>query len=438
MTRKKREEQREKAERRKASRRDARRRRRGERSAIRRAETELLHARCIEETKALHRVLAGEVDIADRVVPQRCRDFLSRFRWIKRKKREKFSRLIAVLLSTCPKLATREFWGPCFLLSMLSWKAEPQDWQPKGKSRHTMFCSMVDHLIVDYPVPRFLYRIFYHRSIWRHDLTLPLFFACLASGGSAYRHMKSGFMPVVMTRKMCHAFLNMPDGTAFYHAIRAAQVYALGGGRVLAGAICESPLGRRFMNDERFWLIAIKWLCENPIDDSAQIAPLIDYILEMRRRSGRYSMKGRTVKSLTRGMEAWHKELARARGLRSSVYAPAGFKPGSWRFKTKEDDGTSRCTTWTMTEILSTSELAAEGRSMSHCVLMYARSIASGRTSIWSLRCDGLRRITVRVSKEMKAVVEARGKCNRRPTPAEMNKINRWAQMNGLSIKIRY
>jgi hypothetical protein len=191
------------------------------------------------------------------------------------------------------------------------------------------------------------------------------------------------------------------------------------------------------MDDERFWLTVMRWLCENPVGDNAQIAPLIDYIGEMRRRSRRYSMKGRTVKSLIRGMEAWHRELSRASGVGHAVYRPAGFKPGSWTFKTKGDDGVLKHTTWTVTEVLSTAELAAEGRSMSHCVLMYARSVASGRTSIWSLRCDGIRRTTVRVSKEAKAVVEARGKCNRRPTPAEMNKINRWAQMNGLSLKLR-
>ena len=52
-------------------------------------------------------------------------------------------------------------------------------------------------------------------------------------------------------------------------------------------------------------------------------------------------------------------------------------------------------------------------------------------------REKALRRLTVRGSKEFEAVVEARGKCNRRATPAEMNKVNRWAQMNGLSVKIR-
>jgi hypothetical protein len=90
-----------------------------------------------------------------------------------------------------------------------------------------------------------------------------------------------------------------------------------------------------------------------------------------------------------------------------------------------------------MTEILSTSALMEEGRNMRHCVFMYSSSILSGRSSIWSLRCDGVRSLTVRVSVKERAVVEARGKCNRRATPAEKNKVIRWAQMNGLSVSIR-
>ncbi len=437
MTKKKREKKRKKAENVRASRKEERRRRRKEQSATRRAERELLHAGYIVETEAVHSVLAGEIDISDRRVPQPCRNFISELRRVKRKKKEKLRRLLAIVLARSPKIATRDFWEPHLQLSSLAWKAEPEDWEPRGKSTHTIFSSLVDHLIVEYPVPRFLYGVFYHHNIWGYDGTLAMFFAHLASGGSAYRHMKSGFMPVVMTRKMCHIFLNMPSGTFFFHAIRAAQVEALGGTRVLAEAICESSLGRGFKDDERFWLTVMRWFCENPIGDNAQIAPLIDYIAEMRRRGRGYSMKGRTVRSLVRGMEAWHRELARARGVKAAVYVPSGLKAGSWKFKTDGDDGANTYTTWTMTEILSTAALAAEGRTMSHCVLMYAGSISRRKTSIWSLRCDGIRRLTVRVSSETKAVVEARGKCNRRATPAEMNKLNRWAQMNGLSIKIR-
>jgi hypothetical protein len=437
MTRKQREKQRHRAENLKATSRERRCLRRKERRAIRRAEKKLLHAAHIGETEAVRRVLAGEIDVSDRRVPQHCKDFISMLRRVKRTKRDKMRRLLEVALTRSPKIATRDFWGSYYLLSMLSWRAEPEGWQPRGKSDHTIFSSLVDHLIVEYPVPRFLYGIFHHGRVRSAGERLAGFFAYVARGGSAYKYMSSGFMPVVMTRRMCHTFLNMPDRTSFYYAIRASQVEALGGTRALAQAICETSLGRGFKKDERFWFTVIRWFCEHPMKDSAKVAPLVDYIGEMRRRSHRYSIKGRTVKSLTLGMEAWHRELARARGLKTRVFVPSGLRAGSWTFNTKGEDGAPKHTVWTMTEILSAAALAAEGRTMRHCVLMYASSVLSKRTSIWSLRCDGIRSLTVRVSRKERAVVEARGKQNRRATPAEMNKVIRWAHMNSLSVNIR-
>jgi hypothetical protein len=436
MTRKEREEKRQKAEKRKEARRKGRRRRRRERGAARRAERELLHAGYIGETEAVYRVLAGNIDVSDQHVPQISKSFVSDLRGVKRGKREKLRRLLAAVIARSPKIATREFWGPYYLLSILSWKAEPEDWQPRGKSAHSTFCSLVDHLVVEYPIPRFLYDVFYHHRRWTAGEGLAQFFAYLAAGGSPYRYMNSGFMPVVMTRKMCHVFLNTGNGTTFYNAVRRAQVKALGGSEPLARAICTSSLGRGLKANERFWITAIRWFCENMKGDFTQVAPLVDYIAEMHARSRDYSMKGRTLKSVMRGMEAWHRELGRVRGLRTKVYTPSGLRAGAWKFKTNGNGDKPREVTWTMTEILSTAELAAEGKAMRHCVLMYARSIVSGRTSIWSLKSDGIRNLTVRVAREEKAVVEARGKCNRRATEAEMNKVSRWAKMNGLSVRV--
>jgi len=96
---------------------------------------------------------------------------------------------------------------------------------------------------------------------------------------------------------------------------------------------------RPVLKDERFWLTVMRWFCEHPMKDKAQVAPLVDYIAEMRRRNRKYSVKGRTAKSLTRGMEAWHRELASAGGRRTRIFVPSGLRAGSWKFKTGGEDG---------------------------------------------------------------------------------------------------
>jgi hypothetical protein len=72
---------------------------------------------------------------------------------------------------------------------------------------------------------------------------------------------------------------------------------------------------------------------------------------------------------------------------------------------------------------------------MRHCVSCYATDIKEGRSSIWSLRCDGARALTVEVANGMRRVVQARGKCNRNPKPLELGLLHRWALANELELR---
>ncbi len=436
MTRKKREERRLKAEDRKRRRAEENRRRKRKCRAARWAGVRARRASNVANSVDLLKVLGGEIGPADRRLPQDCRDFVADLRWIKRRQRDKFARLLAVAQARSPKIAGRGFWKSLLLVAKLSWKADPENWRPRGKSGYAVFRSLVDHLVVDYPVPRFLYDVFLDAPFLASGEALVGFFAYVAAGGSAYKYMNSAFIPAVMTRRMCHTFLHKPAGTFFFHALRASQVEALGGDHALARAICGTRLGRGFSSDERFWFTVIRWFCENPLGDNAQVAPVVDYIAEMRRRRPDYSMKGRTVKSLIRGMKAWHRELAHARYLRTKVFTPSGLKAVTWKVKSKDAPGDQEYVVWTMAEILTADELAKEGRTMRHCVYIYARLIVERRVSIWSLKCDGKRRLTVCVNRAKRAVVEARGKCNRMPEPGELARVARWARLNGLSMKL--
>jgi len=77
---------------------------------------------------------------------------------------------------------------------------------------------------------------------------------------------------------------------------------------------------------------------------------------------------------------------------------------------------------WTITEILDTRELSAEGRSMHHCVGSYAKNCKNGNISVWSMQVTPVdegethRVMTIAVQNRSNSISQARGKCNALPS----------------------
>jgi len=86
--------------------------------------------------------------------------------------------------------------------------------------------------------------------------------------------------------------------------------------------------------------------------------------------------------------------------------------------------------------LLSSKELAAEGRKQKHCVASYAASCVSGASSIFTMDvrdCDGERKLlTIEVGRKHRVLYQVRGKRNRLPTNAEALVLRRWTQEYGL------
>ena len=89
---------------------------------------------------------------------------------------------------------------------------------------------------------------------------------------------------------------------------------------------------------------------------------------------------------------------------------------------------------WTLREILAGEELVAEGQELGHCVATYGRRVQSGRSSIFSLRRDGVRVLTVEVRPEGRAIVQVRGLHNRMPRPMERALLCQWAVARDLTV----
>src|SRR5204863_9772809 len=125
-----------------------------------------------------------------------------------------------------------------------------------------------------------------------------------------------------------------------------------------------------------------------------------------------FTIKGRTPASLLRQVEAWHRTLAKVQQPQAE-WPRSGIEP--FEFVEGSERG-GNLKVWTITELLSTKALVAEGRKMKHCVASYAHSCASGECSIWTLEVETFegraKILTVEVQSAARWTCPARAKCN--------------------------
>jgi hypothetical protein len=99
------------------------------------------------------------------------------------------------------------------------------------------------------------------------------------SRGASFRSLD---LPIVITRRMEHIFLASQDHLPIEHAMRRAELLALGASDEIVRAVMSTRLASDLRNGE-FWRTVWMFLIANADDlDSAQIGPLIDYIQAVR------------------------------------------------------------------------------------------------------------------------------------------------------------
>jgi len=89
-------------------------------------------------------------------------------------------------------------------------------------------------------------------------------------------------------------------------------------------------------------------------------------------------------------------------------------------------------------ELLSSFELAQEGRAMRHCVATYAGECIQGKASIWSLRAttrQGQKRLlTIELDPRARTVRQARRLVNRPAGPRDREIVALWAERERLVL----
>ena len=361
----------------------------------------------------------------------------------------------ADLLSTMP--VVRQFGtqaGNTFIdaLSVLAkhhsfWLRPVEDWRPRSHNARRQFSSLVRYLLARYPVPIFMDCVWFKR--WTAEAQRQQRWFQEIGDGKSPRQLD---LPITFTKRMVHHFLRAPSDYTVEAVLRWAQVLGLGGNVRLVEGILGSRLATDFDHEE-FWGSVIRWFIANPMLDTAQAGPIVDYIHHQKFQSQEiavdlgqtenrplqpdFSIQGRTPASILRQMREWYGELRKKPRQQIQV---TWYESGIDEFEWIEGSTTLACQRrWTIKEILNRKDLFAEGFAMRHCVASYEQSCASGRSSIWSLgieRNDGRRKrvLTVEVGVDRKVVCQARGKANRLPSAKEMAILHRWAAQEGLTV----
>jgi len=325
------------------------------------------------------------------------------------------------------------------------WLRPIDQWMPKTHNPNRQFFSLARHLLAIYDVPLFM------DQAWLRGTALQQAWFILIGQGKNIQTADN--LPVPLTKKMAHHFLEAPAAYSIEAAFRWGQTIVLGGDRRLADAIRETRLVEDF-RDNDFWLSVIRFFVRNPMLDPVHIQPIVDYLWNQRyepriafvergiaRELGpeqpNLSMRGRTVHSLLRAVDEWHRRLGRETAggrlqWHKSAIRDFKFIEGSEQAKNMK--------VWRIRELLSGQELIAEGRRMSHCVASYANSCHKGICSIWSMEVeadDGIEPlVTIEVNHKRKEMCQVRGKRNRLPTDKEKDILRRWATKEQLVATI--
>lgn len=322
----------------------------------------------------------------------------------------------------------------------VQWSGSTSSWRPAVS-------SLARHLVCKYEVPVFLASSWYSIEDTAADKKRGWFVAHAL--GTSFRSLD---LPIVMTRKMEHIFLASHDHLVIEHAIRRAELLALGAPAEIVRAVLSTRLATDFSNGV-FWRTVWSFLIANAgIIDRAQIGPMIDFIqairydrvavetpdgmVELDPPQPTFSIKGRTVQSMLRLMRDWHRSLGVGSGDRA--WTPSPLRP--MLLEEPSQDASVPPRRWQMTELTNTAQLRTEGAALHHCVASYADRCCRGMSRIWSLRFRRAEKVhhvlTIEIDPKRRAVVQARGWANRAASGKPLRLLQDWAARERLQLAI--
>lgn len=315
--------------------------------------------------------------------------------------------------------------------------------------------SLANHLFVKYDIPDHLFNCWdvFHFYEYGYEKDMYIKWYIKIAQGESVRKI----LPIKLTKKQAHLFMQAPRNLSFEEAVRWAQITSMKGDKRLINAVfeMESPCTifchRTYFEPtleewEHFWLTSFQFFINHPMLDRSQYRNVIDYVIYHKFGDGtresrenaplkNFEFANRSPLTLLDQVEMWHK------GLETEKIK--GFK--EWEKSSTDDflfeegiEGRKSHKIWRIRELLNNRELRKEGRAMHHCVFSYVNSCKSGRTSIWSLTLEQhneeVRCVTVEMNIASKKIIQIQRKYNKPPSVKEKEIIKRWVAKEGLKF----
>lgn len=332
----------------------------------------------------------------------------------------------------------------------------PEEWVCRSFNYQKQLFSFIKHIYCNYNVPSFMLNLFdrdsslyvpsgsrlirnngsrnynYGKLSKLHDEDL-LFsmFITAASGKSFYKTYSYLF-----TKKEAHAFLNgRPDLTIRENFWRA-KIIAAGGTDKLYNICSDFFPNSIIQNKDNYsstMYDAVQFLARfSDGIDRDSFLNIMDYIRwETRLNNNKFSFKGKTLSSIIKASNKWHKDVYANRYITS--YSTFKVCPIKDFKRVCPKSGTE----WNIKQILDSNSLYKEGQAMKHCVATYSHRCVDGDSYIFSVSNSFGRTATVELSK-FHTVRQVRGKLNSTPDNETIDIISLWLKENRVNCNLNH
>lgn len=302
-----------------------------------------------------------------------------------------------------------------------------------------------------------------------------LCFILYAQGGSL-KALANHFGWKTASHKLWHQLYLCPAGMTPLHAVLYAEFKRLGGwdedfaclmaneSYVIDLLEPTSGEGREFWYDTCRWTINLQF--ELSVDENREVLRWARHQLtEQARNNLSYRLQGRSKVKVLESIAAYELEQRQIRQARARMAARArqvSMAREEERTRLREEDRQERAIRdallarengdydydepidavwksrgwdwatmahgkkWRFTELTTSQALHDEGESMEHCVGGYSLSCLDGYAAIFSLRCEGFRKVTIEIDPVSKQLTQVQGKYNAEAVASVMSVIDVW------------
>jgi hypothetical protein len=320
----------------------------------------------------------------------------------------------------------------------------PEDWRCRIKSRlqERRFIDLVRFTFARYRVAPHL------EQVWIDDVdddfadcvTLPRraagrrpgapdlrrWYLVAAQGDSLYRQETHPYL----SRQETHHFLTAPPdiGTA-KHALWYAVARAHADDADTACKVSRCKVAN-YSIASTYWKEVARFFARNP-SSIPKMDDLVDFLLAAKQEDPAFSLKGRTMVTLERRMEDWHRALRLHQTIGGGAWSGSSLPDVDYEVG---DD--HKHAIWRIRQIKTGNELFREGERMHHCVAGYKWACMEGDISIWSMTVEfPIGKVNRGVTMEVRGgrIVQCRGFANRLPYANEASIAKRWARQHALT-----